>query len=212
MTGDQPLGAPIATPPCPLGQQTRVRLPAALDALIAAIFARIFARLEQLLALWQSGNLPLPPIRDPQSRLRATSPRPTRARTRHTCARTSTPRSPATPPTFVINSLGRPRSCRTWPHQPRHCEPLRSNPRFLPTTPAPNPVIRIRPGRAPPSSNVPKQPARGLAQPCLYYYDIKTIPPSSSSPPAPQTPPRDPTDDTPHSASYRSSKPSGWTG
>ena len=36
---------------------------AALHALIAAIFARIFTRLEQILALWQSGDLPSPAIR-----------------------------------------------------------------------------------------------------------------------------------------------------
>ena len=35
---------------------------AALHAVIAAIFARIFTRLEQILLLWQAGNLvPLPP-------------------------------------------------------------------------------------------------------------------------------------------------------
>ncbi len=57
MSGHAPLGAPIATPQTrPLGWETRVRIPAALDALIAAIFAR----LEQLLARWQAGTLPTP--------------------------------------------------------------------------------------------------------------------------------------------------------
>ena len=37
----------------------RTMLPAALHALIAAIFARLFDRLEQILLLWQSGQLPL---------------------------------------------------------------------------------------------------------------------------------------------------------
>ena len=61
MSFETTLGAPIAAPQTrPLGRETRVRMPAALDALITAIFARIFARLEQLLALWQAGTLPTP--------------------------------------------------------------------------------------------------------------------------------------------------------
>ena len=52
------------------GQETRVWLPAAIDAFIAAIFARIFGRLEQLLLLWQTGELPAP-----QSPLMTAAPR-----------------------------------------------------------------------------------------------------------------------------------------
>ena len=51
-------------------KETRVWLPAAIDALIAAIFARIFGRLEQLLLLWQTGQLPAP-----QSVLMTAAPR-----------------------------------------------------------------------------------------------------------------------------------------
>ena len=38
----------------------------ALHAMIAAIFARIFGRLEQIILLWQAGNLPAPPTRRPR--------------------------------------------------------------------------------------------------------------------------------------------------
>ena len=73
------------------------RLPISLHALIAAIFARIFARLEQILALWQAGTLPLPPARKsaptrrtPAINNRAPRRRTTRAprvRARQTCVR-----------------------------------------------------------------------------------------------------------------------------
>ena len=59
-SADQLAGLRAAT----TSNDDRGMLPAALHALIAAIFARIFKRLEQVLLLWQSGNLPaLPPPR-----------------------------------------------------------------------------------------------------------------------------------------------------
>jgi len=45
--------------------QAQAWLPASLHALIAACFARLFARLEQLVLLWQSGQLPHPPVNAP---------------------------------------------------------------------------------------------------------------------------------------------------
>ena len=60
----------------------RGRLPISLHALIAAIFARIFDRLEQLLQLWQSGTLPVPPVRQPTHRHLA-------SKTRAPCRRTA---------------------------------------------------------------------------------------------------------------------------
>ena len=87
-------------------------LPSALHAMIAAIFGRIFDRLEQFILLWQSGQLPPPPIRRataprtadcavhpdlaPERRSRESRPaqRPVRSRIR---ARTAIPRSAPTP-------------------------------------------------------------------------------------------------------------------
>ena len=42
-------------------------LPAALHALIMACLARLFGRLEQIIRLWQEGDLALPPARNPSS-------------------------------------------------------------------------------------------------------------------------------------------------
>lgn len=44
-------------------QETCARILDPIHALIIAALARIFARLEQLLALWQAGSLPVPPAR-----------------------------------------------------------------------------------------------------------------------------------------------------
>ena len=63
-----------------------VFLPAPIQAVIAAIFARIFGRLEQILLLWQAGQLPAPQPREP----REAAARPTpvaRSGTRHSLAR-----------------------------------------------------------------------------------------------------------------------------
>ena len=67
-----PLGAQIANLQTAIAaRETCAWLPATLHAMIAAIFARIFGRLEQILLLWQSGNLPLP-------QTRSTAPRASR--------------------------------------------------------------------------------------------------------------------------------------
>ena len=66
----------------PTADNGSIMLPAALHALIAAIFARIFARLEDLLRLWQSGQLPPPKTHPVSSRTPRQTPRrtPTAAR------------------------------------------------------------------------------------------------------------------------------------
>ena len=106
-------------PAAPSGAARRM-LPISLHAIIAAIFARIFARLEQILALWQAGTLPLPPARKsapthrtPAINNRAPRRRTTRAprvRARQNCVRiraavhtpgklaASTPASALSPP------------------------------------------------------------------------------------------------------------------
>ena len=82
-------------------------LPASLHALIAAIFARIFERLEQLLQLWQSGDLPnpsrQPTAEEPRTpRITAGGPQSPRHRTKRArssaIARQFTALIPATPP------------------------------------------------------------------------------------------------------------------
>lgn len=62
-------------------------LPGAVHALILACLARIFGRLENLIALWQSGTLPSPPVP------RATTPRASAARTRNPRRRAPRPRA-----------------------------------------------------------------------------------------------------------------------
>ena len=59
----------------PTADNGSIMLPAALHALIAAIFARIFARLEDLLRLWQSGQLPPPKTHPVSSRTPRQTPR-----------------------------------------------------------------------------------------------------------------------------------------
>ncbi len=150
MSRHPPRGAQIATPQTrPLGQETCARLPAALDALIAAIFARIFARLEQLLALWQSGNLPPPPIRRPQSPTRTAAPHPPALRTRPHFARASAPSAGVIP-----RKVKRPRRPAGPPAAPN---PPISPPRG--TAPCLPPRPGIPPGRAPPAGLLPN-PAR----------------------------------------------------
>ena len=116
-----------------------------LEALIAAIFARIFARLEQVLRLWQSGQLPPPPPPRSQTgktpnRIRAAQPRRssrTRARRRITPEiRPARPRTPL--------------------------------PRQVPIARAPNPPSRAVPKRATPAGRCPscrKNPQTGRCKP-----------------------------------------------
>ena len=68
--------------------ETCAWLPAAVHALIMACLDRLFGRLEHLLALWQAGGLPLPPIRGTAHRASQSDPvhrqcRPTMRASRH---------------------------------------------------------------------------------------------------------------------------------
>ncbi len=127
-----PLGAQIASlrkaGTAPSGADRRM-LSAALHALIAAIFARIFDRLEQILLLWQSGQLPAPLIRAPRA---ATAPRQHLAKPRrHRASQRS--RAP----------LPKPQAAK------RPCAPNPSAASAPFTTPPP--PVRPRPARDPPS-------------------------------------------------------------
>ena len=76
---------------------------AALHAVIAAIFARIFTRLEQILLLWQAGNLvPLPPAPRLATAPRVLPPAAHRAARRPRARRTA-PAIPA--PAAIIRAL-----------------------------------------------------------------------------------------------------------
>ncbi len=73
-----------------LTQEKCVWIPAVVHALIIACLARIFGRLEEMIRLWQSGQLPLPPAPRPYApRAACATPRvhhwPT-ARPRHAMA------------------------------------------------------------------------------------------------------------------------------
>ena len=81
---------------------------AALHAVIAAIFARIFTRLEQILLLWQAGNLvPLPPAPHLATAPRVLPPAAHRAarrlRARRTARAIPAPAIPA--PAAIIRAL-----------------------------------------------------------------------------------------------------------
>ncbi|MCC6719260.1 MAG: hypothetical protein IT555_15360 [Acetobacteraceae bacterium] len=77
--------------------------PYGIHALIMACLVRLFARLEQIFQLWESGNLPPPPIRAPsfEPAMRATRPPVVRssghrrARHRRPASRRVTARGPA---------------------------------------------------------------------------------------------------------------------
>ncbi len=169
-----PLGAQIATPQTrPSGQQTHVRIPAALDALIdtliAAIFARIFARLEQLLRLWQSGTLPAPQPRPFQPRPFQprpfqpgrphviTAPRPAFTRPRH---RPAAPR-----PVVGCNALGHSATLR-----PAPLNEARNPHVSVRTAPRPRPAHDPPPPRRPIRRN---PPSRRAANPRLFSFRYK---------------------------------------
>ena len=132
-----PLGAQIASlrkaGTAPPGADRRM-LSKSLHALIAAIFARIFDRLEQILLLWQSGQLPAPPIRAPRA---ATLPRQHPAKPRRHRARQRI-RTPLTKPQA--------------PNRHRAPNPPATSAPFA-TTPSP---VRPRPARDPPSRRRPR--------------------------------------------------------
>ena len=139
-------------------------LPASVHALIMACLARIFARLEQFLLLWQSGNLPAPPIRrahpSPSRHLppcdRPCDPQPRAARSSNAAPRPERP-----PPIRVRQDI---------PHT--IATPVATSAR--PSAPT---RLRPRQGRAPPSRTAKpsRKPKCDNAHLRLKYYDIKTI-------------------------------------
>ena len=139
-----PLGAQIANlKTVTTARQTRARLPDVLHILIAAILARIFDRLEQIIALWQSGNLPAPSPRRPNPSAPAAAPCPPSPRTQghparqgpRTRARTPIPAPTAiirrTTPTPTIPSAAKDRRCLRPPRR-RRIRPARAPPPPLP--------------------------------------------------------------------------------
>ena len=122
---------------------------AALDALIAALFARIFAQLEQLLTLWQSGDLPPPAIRPaatPKPPPRQNSPRRAARYSRRTSRKAPT----------------RPNTPKIRPAIPR--AKSRVDRRARQSAPS---YFRPRPARAPPNSRqrCRLSPSPGNAEP-----------------------------------------------
>ena len=96
-----------------------------LDALIASIFARIFSRLEQILQLWQAGDLPLPAPSHPRHTQHrpahpksARAPRSTRQRPRVTKPRRTTPVIHLPRPTTPTPTSTRPRRRRSTARAP----------------------------------------------------------------------------------------------
>ena len=123
-------------------------LPATLHALIIACFARLFTRLEQMLQLWQSGDLVIPqiPPRTTTKSAHRRSPSAATFRQSRRCARqTATPARPrARHPRAIRRTAAIPPSA------------TRQRPRPARDPPAPCPPSRVTPARS-------------------YNYDIETI-------------------------------------
>ena len=123
-------------------REKRAWIPDAIHTLIMAALARIFGRLEQLLLLWQSGQLPLPQSANPRP---TAAPLPTIAITPHHPAH---PRARRTPHPAAIHDLAAriaiPRRA-PFPCAP-HPAPNRASPRT--TTPS----ARPRPAHDPPAA------------------------------------------------------------
>ena len=92
-------------------------LPATLHALIIACFARLFTRLEQMLQLWQSGDLVIP-----ETPTRATTTRATTTRATTTRATTKSPhrrRAPSAPRRHSRHIRARQAATQAAPRHPR---------------------------------------------------------------------------------------------
>ncbi len=132
-------------------------LPATLHALIIACLARLFTRLEQMLNLWQSGDLILPqatPRAAASREQRRRAPAAPRRRSRHRRARQTATPAPARHPRTIH------RPAANLPSAARH---------------------RPRPARDPPPQNLKSAPS-SVAQARSYYYDIKTNYPLAQPP------------------------------
>ena len=135
--------------------ENRAFFPAAIHTLIMACFARIFARLEQLLTLWQAGNLPVP------APPRATPPRATPQAVRHHAGqaahassmpaarlpRSSTSAAPVAPQLAARPAARRPTQAviLPLPATPPAARPRTRAPPARPApNPSPNPAVRRR--------------------------------------------------------------------
>ena len=125
-------------------------VPAALHALIMACLARIFGRLEQVILLWQSGDLPLPLTARPQD----DSSSRVRTGLSGQWANQSGPRAPWSAVRGDYPDM------RTEPPAPKNRPRIRARgtrkcmPRAAPAVPAPNR----------PAASVPSGPARGTGR------------------------------------------------
>ena len=132
------------------GPENRAFFPAAIHALIMACFAGIFARLEQLLALWQAGNLPVPASRHatPQAvrhhagqTVRAPAMPAARLPRSSTRAAQAAPQRAARPAARHITQAVIP----PLPATPPAARPRTRDPPARPApTPSPNPAVRRR--------------------------------------------------------------------
>ncbi len=132
-------------------ESARTGLAAVVHALILALLARIFGRLENMVALWQAGQLP------------ALAPQPARA-----TARTPAPAAPANPWRWLAAFLPFPAIPATEPRRathprtPRQRQATRLAPcQAAPASPkrAPTPIAAARPSRARPRPFTPPVPA-----------------------------------------------------
>ena len=137
-----PLGTQIASlrkaGAAPSGAD-RGRLSTALHTLIAAIFARIFDRLEQILLLWQAGQLPKPVVRQ----------RP-QAKTEH---HKTTKQYRGIAPRRRAKSVARPLRAKCVTNHVRTPIDTRTNPASV--APPCRPRPRSRAARGPPCGRVP---------------------------------------------------------
>ena len=122
-------------------------IPSAVHDLIMAIVARIFGRLEHLIGLWQSGQLPAPPVRRPPAA------RPRQAFSRQKSARRSSQRRTRSTAAAAQNP---PR-----PRQPSR--PARIHPLVMAPPRPPHRGARARPPVA------RKNPSRDTAFPRHFY-------------------------------------------
>ena len=117
-------------------EETRAWIPAAIHALIIAALVRIFTRLEQVLALWQAGQLSPSAIRRPTSSVRVAGSR-----------RDSAPR--ATRPHRATRTQAVPPHARRPRNTPQATTPTATAPAG--TRPAVPPGQRPRQGRSQPA-------------------------------------------------------------
>ena len=129
-------------------------LPAALQTLIIAILTRLFTRLEDMIRLWQTGQLPIPPAR-PERHQSRTETVCGHERARRSSASFTRPRRTAWAPTPANCRAGTepPRSSRAPSRTARALHPI-PRPAAAASLPAVTPCTRPRSARAPPPDPV----------------------------------------------------------